>query len=87
MLNPYSKMIRNPNAQWQEDARRESYEKLKALISSKEGDKMNEFYQAYMHIVMMEHKLAEQEKEIKQYRGFFANLSALLPHKFTEIIG
>jgi len=83
-------MYQNPNAQWQEDARKESYEKLKALISSRDvNGKINEYYQAYMHIAVMEHKLSEQEKEIKKYRGFFASLSALLPHKFDEktIIG
>lgn len=80
----------NRNAQWQDDARKENYEKLKALISSKDSnDKMNEFYQAYMHIAIMEHQLEQQKKEITQYRNFFANLSALLPHKFDEntIIG
>jgi len=80
----------NRNAQWQDDARKENYEKLKSFIKSQDEDgKINEYYQAYMHMIVMEKTIEDQKKEISRYKSFFATLSALLPTKFTEktIIG
>ena len=82
-------MLSDRNAQWRDDARKENYEKLKTLLNSQEDGKINEYYQAYEHMIAMEVKIQVQAVEIAKYKNFFANLSSLLPQKFTEktIIG
>jgi DNA-binding transcriptional regulator GbsR (MarR family) len=69
---------------------KETYEKLKKLISSQdESQQMSEFFMAYEHIIEMENKIKEQEKIIKEYQNFFGTLKNFLPKSYSErdIIG
>lgn len=58
----------------------DKYAELKKHITSKdESGKLNEWFLAHEHIVELESKLQEQEKQIEEYRSFFSLLRKLLP--------
>jgi hypothetical protein len=50
----------------------DKYAELKKHITSKdENGKLNEWFLAHEHIVDLEIKLQQQEKQIEEYRSFF----------------
>lgn len=58
----------------------DKYAELKKHITSKdESGKLNEWFLAHEHIVELESKLQEQEKQIEEYRSFFSLMRKLLP--------
>ena len=58
----------------------DKYAELKKHITSKdESGKLNEWFLAHEHIVDLESKLKQQEKQIEEYRSFFSLLRRLLP--------
>jgi hypothetical protein len=59
---------------------KESYEKLKAFIKTKEG---SEFLLASFHITSLEREMKEQQKELEKYQKFFATLQSFLPRQFS----
>lgn len=70
--------------------REESYIRLKSSISSMDkNQKLNEYYPAYRHLLEMEHKIEEQQKQLKMYHEFFQSLSMLIPRQSSihDIIG
>ena len=68
----------------------DKYDELKKHITSKdENGKLNEWFLAHEHIVELESKLQEQEKQIEEYRSFFSLLRKLLPRvpSIHDVIG
>ena len=68
----------------------DKYDELKKHITSKdESGKLNEWFLAHEHIVELESKLQEQEKQIEEYRSFFSLLRKLLPRvpSIHDVIG
>lgn len=56
------------------------FEELKKFITLVENV---EWTSALWHIEKLEKQIEEQEKEIKQYRNFFATLQNLMPKQFS----
>jgi hypothetical protein len=68
----------------------DKYTELKKYITSKdENGKLNEWFLAHEHIVDLENKLEEQEKQIEEYRSFFSLMQKLLPRvpSIHDVIG
>lgn len=68
----------------------DKYVELKKHITSKdENGKLNEWFLAHEHIVTLESKLQQQEKQIEEYRSFFSLMQKLLPRvsSIHDIIG
>lgn len=68
----------------------DKYAELKKHITSKdESGKLNEWFLAHEHIVELESKLQEQEKQIDEYRSFFSLMRKLLPRVLSihDVIG
>ena len=68
----------------------DKYDELKKHITSKdESGKMNEWFLAHEHIVYLESKLQQQEKQIEEYRSFFSLMRKLLPRvsSIHDVIG
>jgi chromosome segregation ATPase len=68
----------------------DKYAELKKYITSKDkSGKLNEWFLAHEHIVDLESKLQEQEKQIEEYRSFFSLMRKLLPRvtSILDVIG
>lgn len=66
-----------------EEVLKETYLRLKEYISSKdENGKLNEFFWAHTYLSMMEEKIENQNKQIKEYEKFFSMLNNFLPKGF-----
>lgn len=68
----------------------DKYVELKKHITSKDkSGKLNEWYLAHEHIVALESKLQQQEKQISEYRSFFSLMQKLLPSvsSINDVIG
>jgi len=68
----------------------DKYDELKKHITSKdENGKLNEWFLAHEHIVDLESKLKQQEKQIEEYRSFFSLMQKLLPRvpSIRDVIG
>jgi chromosome segregation ATPase len=68
----------------------DKYAELKKHITSKdENGKLNEWFLAHEHIVDLESKLQQQEKQIEEYRSFFSLMRKLLPRvsSINDVIG
>lgn len=58
----------------------DKYAELKKYITSKdENGKLNEWVLAHEHIVDLENRLQQQEKQIEEYQSFFSFMQKLLP--------
>ncbi len=58
----------------------DKYAELKKHITSKdENGKLNEWVLAHEHMVDLESKLEQQEKQINEYTNFFSLMQKLLP--------
>lgn len=68
----------------------DKYAELKKQITSNdENGKLNEWFLAHEHIVDLESKLQQQEKQIEEYRSFFSLMRKLLPRvpSIHDVIG
>jgi hypothetical protein len=68
----------------------DKYAELKKhIISKDENGKLNEWFLAHEHIVYLENKLQQQEKQIEEYRSFFSLMRNLLPRESSihDVIG
>ncbi len=64
-------------------------ELIKHITSKDENGKLNEWFLAHEHIVDLESKLQQQEKQIEEYRSFFSLMRKLLPRvpSIHDVIG
>ena len=66
------------------------YAELKKYITSKDEDgKLNEWFLAHEHIVELENKLEQQQKQIEEFQSFFSLMRKLLPRvpSIHDVIG
>ena len=61
----------------------------KHIISKDENGKLNEWFLAHEHIVELENKLEQQQKQIEEFQSFFSLMRKLLPRvpSIHDVIG